>query len=62
MKVWHSSFFLGANEMSAHFSIAQAHADDDAWGSGCDAIAIVAGSTQEDVISFPKSLAVHAGD
>jgi len=35
-------------------------ATDEAWGQGCDAIVILAGASQEDVVSFPKSLALHA--
>jgi len=37
-----------------------ADAADDAWGQGCDALIILAGAQQDDVVSFPKSLALHA--
>ena len=32
----------------------QADASDEAWGQNCDAIVIIAGAAQEDVVSFPK--------
>ena len=30
------------------------------WGANCDALVIVAPARQEDVVSFPKSMALHA--
>jgi hypothetical protein len=40
----------------------EAHGAEEGWGSNADAIAIVSGASQEDVITFPKSLALHAGE
>ena len=34
--------------------VLQTDSSDDAWGQNCDAIVIVAGANQEDVVSFPK--------
>ena len=43
------------------FSRWQSQGAEESWGVNVDAIVILAGSTQDDVITFPKSLALHAG-
>ena len=34
--------------------VLQADSSDEIWGQNCDALVIVAGAVQEDVVSFPK--------
>lgn len=57
--VFDSSVFCDA--CNRIFSRWEAHGAEEGWGSSADALAIVSGVSQEDVITFPKSLALHAG-
>mmetsp|Transcript_57982 Transcript_57982/g.132737 ORF Transcript_57982/g.132737 Transcript_57982/m.132737 type:complete len:1096 (-) Transcript_57982:241-3528(-) len=46
--------------VSKLYSAWKADAATESWGSDADALVVVSGATQEDVISFPKGLAIHA--